>query len=280
MIDTSSVGPSVRPIPDRPPVVRLVPIDAPWHWLAAGWKDIWRAPQVSLTYGLAAVAGAAVLILGLWSLHAVSLFLALAGGFLLIGPLLAIGLYAASQRHALGVRVHLRDIVRVAPDARGQLAFFGAILLFCFLVWIQLGLLLFMLFLGGAGLPPPSAFMQELLFTPRGLGLLIVGTCVGGPIATLVFAISALAVPMLMRRDIDAVTAARTSLAGVTRNWKAMVLWAALIVAIMAAGFATLLVGLVVAFPLIGHATWHAYVDICESETTSQHDAGEELRRL
>ena len=64
--------------------------------------------------------------------------------------------------------------------ARGQLGFFGMVLLFVFLVWLQLAFLLLMLFLGGAGLPPPSAFMHELLFTPRGLGLLIVGTIVGG----------------------------------------------------------------------------------------------------
>jgi uncharacterized membrane protein len=58
------------------------------------------------------------------------------------------------------------------------------------------------------------------------------------------------------------VTAARASLAAVARNPKAMALWASLIVVMMGAGFATLLFGLVVAFPLIGHATWHAFEEI------------------
>jgi uncharacterized membrane protein len=58
------------------------------------------------------------------------------------------------------------------------------------------------------------------------------------------------------------VTAARASVAAAVHNPKPMALWAALIVVIMAAGFATLLVGLAISFPLIGHATWHAYADI------------------
>ena len=67
---------------------------------------------------------------------------------------------------------------------------------------------------------------------------------------------------MLLVHRTDAVTAARASVAAIVKNPKPMTLWATLIAALMAGGFATLLVGLVVVFPLIGHATWHAYEDI------------------
>lgn len=249
-------------VQDRTPQPRRVPFDAPWAWLAAGWRDMWQAPHVSLAYGLAFAIGAAVLCVGLLQIGAQSLFLALAGGFLLIGPFLAVALYATSRRLALGKDVVLADVILTWFDGRGQLGFFGGGLLFIYLVWLQLAMLLLMLFLGSGGLPPASAFMHELLFTPRGLGLLVVGTAVGGGLAAFVFAISALAVPMLLVRRIDAVTAARSSVSAIVENPKPMALWAALIVVIMAAGFATLLVGLVVAFPLIGHATWHAYADV------------------
>jgi len=85
---------------------------------------------------------------------------------------------------------------------------------------------------------------------------------VGGLIASIVFATTAVAVPLLMDLEVDAVTAAKASIAAVVHNPKPMALWAALIVCLMAAGFASLLIGLVVVFPLIGHATWHAYMDI------------------
>lgn len=247
---------------DTVPVPRRVPFDAPWNWLSAGWRDLWRIPGISLTYGAAVTVAVGMLVLGLARLEALSAVLALVGGFLLIGPLLAIGLYEASRRLARNQDVTLNDVAWSWLGVRGQLGFFGALLLFAYLVWLQLAFLLLMLFLGDAGLPPPSAFMHALLFTPRGLGLLVVGTTVGAVLAALIFSISVFAIPLLLVLRLDAVTAARASLAAVACNPKPLTLWAALIVVIMAAGFATFLVGLVIAFPLVGHATWHAYVDV------------------
>jgi uncharacterized membrane protein len=245
------------------PPPRRVPFDAPWGWLAAGWRDVWTMPHVSIVYG--ALFGLVLLVLGigLWALGAQSVFLAVVGGLLLVGPFIAAGLYEASRRLAEGEGAPSLGQVLVAGfEARGELAFFGAVLLFAFIIWLQLAFLLLMLFMGTSEMPPASAFMHTLLFTPAGLGLLVVGSLVGGVIAALIFAISALAVPMLLEKEIDAVTAARASIAAVVQNPKPMALWAALIVVIMGAGFATLLVGLAIAFPLIGHATWHAYAEI------------------
>lgn len=249
-------------VADDVPEPRRVPFDAPWEWLAAGWRDLWMVPGVSLIYGAAFAIAALVLCLGLMRIEAMSIFLALAGGFLLIGPFLAVGLYEASRRLELKQPVAFRDVMWSWLAARGQLGFFGVVLMFTFLVWLQIAFLIAMGFLGGQGIPPADQFMQLLLFTPRGLGMLIIGTIVGGILAVTVFSISALAVPLLLDRRTDAFTAAKASINAVKKNPKPMALWAALIVVIMAAGFATLLVGLVVSFPLIGHATWHAYEEI------------------
>jgi uncharacterized membrane protein len=69
---------------------------------------------------------------------------------------------------------------------------------------------------------------------------------------------------MLMARDTDIATAMMSSLRAVSVNPGAMALWAALIVIAMAVGFATLMVGMVVLLPLLGHATWHAYRELIE----------------
>jgi uncharacterized membrane protein len=45
-------------------------------------------------------------------------------------------------------------------------------------------------------------------------------------------------------------------------NVPAMIIWGALIVLLTAAGFATWFAGLVIAVPVIGHATWHAYREL------------------
>jgi len=244
-----------------------VPFDEPWMWLAAGWRDLWQAPVVGLSYGAVFAAAALALALGLFSLQAHSVFPALAGGFLLLAPFLAMGLYDTSRRLGLGEPVSLGSALKAGFTARGQIAFFGVGLMIVFLVWLELAFILLVLFMGGGGLPPPSQFLPTLLFTVPGLGLLIVGSLVGGVLAAVVFAMSAVAVPMLLVERVDAVTAMRASLRAVTRNPKPLALWAALIAVMIAAGFATMLVGLVVAFPLIGHATWHAYESIYGTAT-------------
>lgn len=239
--------------------IRNAPFDAPWDWLAAGWRDLWAAPRIGLTYG-AVFAGLAVLLsLGLLQFGMQSLILALGGGFLLIAPLTAVGLYETSRRLQTGEPIDAGAIVGAGLRAPGQLAFFGAILAFAYIIWLQLAFLLFMLFVGSRGIPPASEFLQTLLFTPHGLGLLIVGTAVGGVLAVLVFTISAVSVPLMMTHRVGVVTAMTVSAQAVVRNIKPMALWAALIAGFMMLGISSMFIGLVIIFPLIGHATWHAY---------------------
>jgi uncharacterized membrane protein len=247
--------------------VAQVPFDAPWSWLAAGWRDMWTMPAISLGYGVLCAIVSAALTVGLMAGGLESLILALGGGFLLIGPLAAVGLYEVSRRLAAGEAVSIVDVVRTVRDAPGQLGFFGAILAFAYFVWLLLASLLLMLFLGTKPLPPANEFVPSLLFTPHGLGLLVTGTIVGGIIAALVFAVSAVSVPLLAVRRIDAVTAARTSLTAVAQNPKPMILWAGLIAGFAAIGIATIFVGLIIVFPLIGHATWHAFRDLVPTGT-------------
>jgi uncharacterized membrane protein len=63
-----------------------------------------------------------------------------------------------------------------------------------------------------------------------------------------------------------------TSVNAVLRNKPAMIVWAAIIVAAVAIGFATLLVGLAVTMPLIGHATYHAYRETIDAELWPARD--------
>ena len=238
--------------------VNTVPLDSPWKWLAAGWSDLLRAPHVSLSFGVLFTAISLMLFFGLYFAGALSLMLPLAGGFLLLGPMIAVGLYETSRRLEANESVTLADMIAFSVRSPGQLAFMGVFLLIIYFVWLELAFLQFMLFLGPQSLQLEN-LLPSLLFTPSGIGLLVIGSLTGAVLALLVFAVTAVSIPLLMRREIDVVTASLTSIQAVARNPVTMLLWAALIAALMVFAFATFFLGLVFVFPLIGHASWHAY---------------------
>lgn len=250
-------------LPDGHPVaIRRVDVEAPWRWLAAGWSDVLAMPHISLTYGAVFAALAAGFWLGLARVGWQSLMLALAGGFLLIGPVLAVGLYEASRRRQLGLPVRLDDVFAAGFRAPGQLSLLGLALLLIYLAWVETAFLLFMLFFADGPFPPIEDFVPRLLFTWQGVTLLVAGTIEGAALAVLVFSISVISAPMLMERPVGVATGIFASVQAVWLNVRPMALWAALIAAFVAVGLATLCLGLIVIFPLIGHATWHAYRDV------------------
>jgi uncharacterized membrane protein len=246
------------------PAVHRVPIDAGWDWIAKGWADLARSPLASLAYGAVFAGAAWLMTLGLGQVGLEPLILMLAGGFMLIGPFLAGGLYALSRSYEDGRPIGLGQSLAEALNPKGQLGFFAAILSLSFLAWVQVAFLLLMLVLGNEG--AVSSDLKAFLAQPATLRLILIGTPVGAIIAGLVFAASAISAPLLLSRDISAVTAMATSMHAVLANKRAMLLWAAIIVALMVLGFLTMFLGLVVVFPLIGHATWHAMRDMVDGQ--------------
>ncbi len=242
--------------------INRIDLEAPWRWLGAGWADMKRMPAVSLAYGVAFAVLAVAMFYGLALSGWQALILPMAGGFLLVGPVLAAGLYEGSRRLQAGESSGAMDVILAGRHARGPLALLGLVLLLIFLAWVETAFLLLMLYSGENAFPLLSGLVEQMLLTQRGVAILAVGTIEGAALAALVFTISAISAPMLMAKPVGIATGIYASTRAVTLNFWPMALWAALIAAIMLAGIATLFIGLIVAFPLIGHATWHAYREI------------------
>ncbi len=250
------------PVSRRPAFdIRTVPVDRPWTWLAAGWRDVMAAPHVSLACGAVVVAVSGLLTLGLWMAEMPYLVLPMLAGFMLVGPMMAIGLYETSRRIGARERPPLGILFSAWRRHPEPLAYMGLILALVLLAWVRVATLLYTIFFSSMN-PTFGRLIETLLFSPVSIPFLMVGSLVGLGFATIVFALSAVSIPMLLDRDVPLMTAIGTSVAAVRANLPAMALWAALIVLFTAFGLATLYLGLLVSMPLIGHATWHAYKDI------------------
>lgn len=243
------------------PRVRTIDTERPWAWLAAGWRDMCAAPLVSAFYGMLVVLSSFVLVAGLAMLEMHYLVLPLAAGFMLVGPVLAVGLYESSRLLERGEPVTPHAVLGAYHRNGAQIAGMGLVMMLALLAWVRVALLVFALFYSSAP-PALDQLVDRIFFSAETIPFLLTGTAVGAVIATAVFAISVVSLPMLLDRETDIFTAMATSAEAVRQNGRAMLVWAALIALFTAAGIATAFVGLAIAFPLIGHASWHCYRDL------------------
>ncbi len=112
----------------------------------------------------------------------------------------------------------------------------------------------------------PESFLRYATST-QGDFLFLLWLVLGGLGAALVFAATAVSPPLLLGRVIDLRSALLTSIRAVGENPLAMALWALVIMVATALSMATLMAGFVVAIPVLGHATWHAYRDLVDASS-------------
>jgi len=238
--------------------IRHVPAGRSLEWLNRGWDDLKRIGWPGLAHGvLIAVLGGVLLALGSTHLY---LTAAAVTGYLLVGPIMTTGLCELARRReaheAVGFDESLQALTR-NPDG---LLHFGGILGLIALVWFVLSAVLLESMLS-ASTPSLAVALwggASMLTPGQALGYVVCG----GVLAAIVFGVSVVAVPLIIDRHASASDAMRASVRATLANLPAMVIWAAIIVAVTAIGFVTLLVGMVVVAPLLGYATWHAYRDL------------------
>jgi uncharacterized membrane protein len=235
---------------------------APFRWLGSGWHDLWTNPVPSLLYGAVVFVGSLVFIVYMIDTgRDYFLFPALAG-FMIVGPLVAAGLYLKSRNIEKGERVTLYSMIAVQPRAGAQVFFTGMLLTMLMLLWMRAAVIVYALFFGVRPFPGLDHVTEMLLTTPTGWAMLVVGTVVGALFAAFAFAVSVFSIPMLLDRQIDALTAMGVSMAMVWNNLNPMLIWGAIVLALFLLSVATGLVGLIIIFPWLGHATWHAYKEM------------------
>jgi uncharacterized membrane protein len=243
--------------------VRRVPLARPFHWLRLGWRDYTRTLVAGSLHGLLVFAGA-------WAILAITLryWYLLPGafsGFLLVGPILATGLYELSRRLERGERPGMADALRAWRRGTRPLVWLGLILVLAGTAWVLVSAVLFALFVQA-----PITSIEDVLrhiVLSQGSNLFPVWITLGGFGAALVFAVTVVSAPLLLDRDVDMPFALMTSVRAVGENPHVMALWATLIMLATGLSLLTFAAGFLVMIPVIGNATWHAYRDVVDASS-------------
>ncbi len=258
IIDTAQTEEKPLPFSAK---INIVPINAPVKWIQRGAEDMKKAPVVSLLYGFVLTLLSITISYLAWSFGELGLYLGMATGFLLIGPVLAIGLYSFSCQIEQGRKPVFGYCMRESRDHIKDMLIYSLILMIVFLLWAR------------AATAVHIFFPENAEYSVMDLALFLgIGTVIGAIFSIIVFTTSAFSLPMIMDRKTDAITAVVTSVNAVRRNKKTMLIWAIIIVSFVMIGFATFFIGFIVFLPLIGHATWHAYRDTVDASEWPEND--------
>jgi len=259
----STIPKPVPAIPGQHSLNRGLSVSHAVAWLKLGWSDF-KSTRVdaSLLYGLFVFLLSTGIVGGLYLLRMDYVVFPALAGFTVIGPALAIGLYEKSRCMQADEPVTLRRMFFVRARSAGQVWFVGVLLSLLVLMWMRVAVLLYALFFGMRPFPGLTQITETLLTTAEGWGLLLVGSVVGGLFAAFAFSISAFSFPILLNEKSDAFSAMGASIVLVSHNLPVMIAWGFIVMCLFAMTVFTGFTALIIVYPVLGHATWHAYLAI------------------
>ena len=257
---------TIRPRPM--PVVRPITYDDLGEAFRAGVADFRRAPAFGLFFGGVYFLGGWVMYALLTWAHAPWLMLPFALTFPLVGPFAAVGLYDVSRRLERGQVPRWSEVLGVVfEQRRRELGWMAFVTLFICFVWFYQVRTIMVLTMQNMSFSSVEGFLRLAFTTTEGMTFLCVGTLVGGLLALALFSVTVIAIPLLLERDRDFITAIITSVKAVTTSPAPMIGWGITVTALMMVSILAGFLGLLVALPVLGHATWHLYKRAVAPET-------------
>ena len=244
--------------------------------LAEGWSDFMEMrgdiiflavlyPLIGIVAAVATVGNALL-----------PLFLPIAAGVGLLGPVAAVGFYEMARRREMGLHSnwpHFLDVRR--RPSFDEIASVSGLLFAIFALWLLAAAGLYVLLWGVWNPPWLSAFVwyephsigdfvSKLFGTGRGWALILIGAAIGGVFAALVLAVSVVSMPLLVDCDVSASTAVKTSIRATRENAGVMLRWGLTVAALLVLGSIPLFIGLAVVLPWLGYSTWHLYTRLVD----------------
>ena len=258
---------------ESPPVVRRISFTDLEDALARGFDDFMAMPSHALF--LCIIYPVVGVVLGALTFGGgqISMLYPLVAGFALLGPLAAIGLYDLSRQRERGQRVDFsRAFEIVHHPSFGAIVVLGLLLTAIFFLWLGTAHWIYVSNFGRAPMASFSEFAHQILTTPEGWRVILLGNFAGFLFAVLVLTISVVSFPLLLDRDVGAVEAIITSYRAVRMNPVVMAAWGLIVGGALIIGSLPFFVGLAVVLPILGHATWHLYRKVVAPDPRPHHE--------
>ncbi len=244
---------------DEIPPPAVIGFDAIGGALRDGWRDFRRAPGFGLFFAAFYVAGGLVLSAVALAAGQEWWLIPFVVGFPLIAPFAAVGLYEVSRRIEAGEALDWLSVMGVVFAQKDrQVPSMAMVILLMFMFWVFVAHTIFALFMGLQALTNIMS-SPDLMLQGRGLVMLTVGTAIGAGFAAVLFAITVAGLPLILDREVDFISAIIASFGAVAANPGVMLAWAVVVAVLLFAGIVPLFLGLFVALPVLGHASWHMY---------------------
>lgn len=259
---TTGSRPPDDPPPQQPtaPKVNRVTAEDIKASLKAGFSDFLARPFMSGAFGLFYAVFGILLVWCLVWLGMIWMVIPAAVAFPLIAPFAAAGLYEMSRRLQNDESFGWAEILTVMANQRKrEMGWMAFVTLFILWVWFYQFRTVLVIVLQDSSFSDLDGFFNVVLYTPEGWTFLAIGSCVGAFLSVVLFSTTVVAMPMLLDREIDFVSAMLTSIRVVTENPAVMLAWAAIIAATMLLSLVPAFLGLIFTLPILGHTTWHLY---------------------
>jgi uncharacterized membrane protein len=229
--------------------------------LRKGWADFWAKPSHLLFLGLFYPIAGLFLCRLVVGYDVLPMLFPLMAGFTLVGPFAAIGLYEISRRLERGENPSWDDAIQVfRPPNLFPIAILGLTLFILFLCWLGVAMGTYRSLYGPYHVVRSlTGFYGEVISTAQGWTLITVTFAAGFLFALIALAIGFISFPLIIDRHCGVVVAVATSVRAMLHNPVTVLLWGLIVAALIALGFVTLMIGLAIIMPVLGHATWHLY---------------------
>ncbi|WP_171182107.1 DUF2189 domain-containing protein [Ruegeria sp. HKCCD8929] len=251
---------NLTPQPPGRPAVNKVTVDDITESLKAGFSDFLARPVMGGFFGLFYAVFGILLVWCLFWLGKIWMVIPAAIGFPLVAPFVAAGLYEMSRRLQKGESFGWSEILTVMANQRKrEMGWMAFVTLFVLWVWFYQFRTLLVIILQDSSFSDVDGFLNTVFFTPEGWTFLAIGTCAGAFLSAALFSVTVVAMPMLLDREIDFISAMLTSIRVVQENPVVMLAWAAVITVTMLLSLVPAFLGLIFTLPILGHTTWHLY---------------------